>query len=125
MLEVNTALASCHFQNDGVVQPSLDFRRSLLIEFLDNKIGVYLGENRKPKRISKLLIYAHCDKCFYHGKMCDTSKKKTETKIKNQNCHNYLKCYKIPGYIVSVPRVYSFDLGAFQIINLRGKMFFS
>ena len=32
--EVNTSLASGHFQNDGVVQPSLGFQRSLEIEFL-------------------------------------------------------------------------------------------
>ena len=37
--EVNTALESGHFQNDEVVKPSLDFRRDLEIEFLENKIG--------------------------------------------------------------------------------------
>ena len=43
--EVNTALASCHFQNYGLVRPSLDFRRALEKECLENKIGVELGEN--------------------------------------------------------------------------------
>ena len=45
MLEVNIALASGHFQNDGVVQPSLDFGRDLEIEYLENTIGVELGDN--------------------------------------------------------------------------------
>ena len=44
-LEFNKALASGHFKNDGVVQPSLDFWRVLSMECLENKIGVELGEN--------------------------------------------------------------------------------
>ena len=43
VLEVNIALASGHFQNDGVVQPSLDFLRDFPIECLDNTIRVELG----------------------------------------------------------------------------------
>ena len=43
--EVNIALASGHFQNDGVVQPSLYFWRALTIECLENTIGVELGDN--------------------------------------------------------------------------------
>ena len=41
--EFNTALVSGYFQNNGVVQPSLDFWRALAIYFLENKIGVELG----------------------------------------------------------------------------------
>ena len=37
--EFHTALVSGHFQNDGVVQPSLKFRRASEIERLDNAIG--------------------------------------------------------------------------------------
>ena len=43
MLKVNTALVSGHFQNDEVVQPSLDFRRALETEGFENKTGVELG----------------------------------------------------------------------------------
>ena len=43
--EVNTALASGHFQNDGVVQPSLYFWIDLAIECHENKIGVELVDN--------------------------------------------------------------------------------
>ena len=52
--EVNTALSSGHFQNYGLVQPSLDFWRALKIYFLDNTIGVGLGGNRPPKRACKI-----------------------------------------------------------------------
>ena len=40
MSQVNTALASGHFKNDGVVQLSLDFCRALAIECLENKLGL-------------------------------------------------------------------------------------
>ena len=43
MSEVNTALASGCFQNNRVVQPSLDFWRVLEIESLENKIGFNWG----------------------------------------------------------------------------------
>ena len=39
VLEVNIDLASGHFQNGGVVQPSMDFWRDLTIECLENIIG--------------------------------------------------------------------------------------
>ena len=45
VLEVNTALASGHFQNYGAVQPSLDFRRGLAIDCLENTIGVELEDS--------------------------------------------------------------------------------
>ena len=45
MSEVNTALASGDTQNDGVVQPSLDFWRDLAIECVENTIGVEPGDN--------------------------------------------------------------------------------
>ena len=50
VLEVNTALASGHFQNYGVVQPSLDVWISLEIECLENIICIELGDNGRPKR---------------------------------------------------------------------------
>ena len=49
MSEVNTALASGHFQNDAVVQPSMNFWRVLEIECLKNTIWVELRENVQPK----------------------------------------------------------------------------
>ena len=48
--EVKTALASGHFQNYGVVQPSLDVWISLEIECLENIICIELGDNGRPKR---------------------------------------------------------------------------
>ena len=77
MSEFNTALASGHFQNDGVVQKSLDFRRALELKCLENTIGFELGENGRSKRTSKLTIYVPCEKFAvkYHGGMWDPSKK--------------------------------------------------
>ena len=60
--EVNKYLASDHFKNDGVVKPSLYFWRDLAIKCFDNKIGVELGDNERPKRTSKLPIYVPCEK---------------------------------------------------------------
>ena len=60
--EVNTALVSGRFQNDGLVQPNLDFWVYLAIECLDNTIVIELGENGIPKRTSKIPIYVPCEK---------------------------------------------------------------
>ena len=99
--EVNTALESGHFQNDGVVQPSLNFRRALAIECLENTIGVELGENGRPKRTSKIPIYVPCERITvkHHGGMRDPSKKKEKVKQKyqKQRCQNYSKCGKKTG----------------------------
>ena len=53
MLEVNTDLVSGNFENDGVLQPSMEFWRALEIECLENKIGVELGDNGWQKRAFK------------------------------------------------------------------------
>ena len=75
--EVNTALGSGHFQNYGVVQPSLYFWRDLAIYCLENTIGVELGENGRPKRNAKIPIYVRCEKITvkHHGGICDQNKK--------------------------------------------------
>ena len=77
VLEFNTALASVHFQNDGVVQTSLYFRRGLVIQCLENTIWFELGDNGRPKRYSKIPIYVPCEKITvkHHGGMWYTSNK--------------------------------------------------
>ena len=69
--ELNTALASGHFQNDGVVKPSLDFWRALLIYCLDNTIGFELWDNVQPNRTYKIPIYFPCERITvkHHGGM--------------------------------------------------------
>ena len=71
VLEVNTSLVSSHFQNDRVVQPGLDFWRALEIWCLENTAGIELGENGRPKKISRLPIYVPCEKFTvkHHGEM--------------------------------------------------------
>ena len=73
MLEVNTALAPGHFQNDGVVQPSLYFQRALAMECLENTIGVELVNNEGPNKTTKIRIYVPCVKIIvkHHGGMWD------------------------------------------------------
>ena len=73
----NTTIVSGHFQNYGVVQPSLYFWRALTIYFLENKIDFELVDNGRPKRTCKILIYDPCEKITVkrYGRMWDTSKK--------------------------------------------------
>ena len=75
---------SGHFQNGGVVQPSLDFSRELSIECLENKIGLELGDNGKTKISCKIPIYVYCENVTvkHYGRMWNPSKKmgKSETK---------------------------------------------
>ena len=78
--EVNTDLVSGHFQNDWMVQPSMHFWRALVIDFLENKILVELGDNGQPSRTSKIPMYVPCEqiKVKHHGEMWDPSKKEGE-----------------------------------------------
>ena len=82
VLEVNTALASGHFQNDGLVQPILDFQRALAIECLNNTIGAELGDNGRPNQTSKIPMYVPCEKITIkqHGGMWDL--------INRRRCYN-------------------------------------
>ena len=57
MPEVNTDPSLGHFQNDGIVQPSLDFWRYLTTYYLDNIIGVELGGIGRCKITYKIPIY--------------------------------------------------------------------
>ena len=86
VLEVNTTLASGHFQNYGVVQPSLDFWRALAIECLEKKIGVELGDNGRPNRSCKIPLYVPFEKIKvkHYGGMWYPSKKKEKVKQKYQ-----------------------------------------
>ena len=62
VLEINTAPASGHFQNDGVKQPSLDIWKYLAIYCIGNTIGVEFRDNGRPKITSKLPVYVPCKK---------------------------------------------------------------
>ena len=87
--EVNTDIASGHFKNDGVVPPSLNFWRYLAIYFLENTIGVELGDNGIPKKYSKIPV-CPCQQIIvkHYGGMWDPSKKKEIVKQKYQNQHS-------------------------------------
>ena len=88
--EVNTYIVSGHFQNDGVVQPSLDFRRYFAIECLENKIGDEFVDSGLPNNTSKIPIYVTLEKTTvkYHGGMWNPSKiwKKVKQKYLKQRC---------------------------------------
>ena len=88
VLEVNRALASGHFRNGGVVQPSMDFWRALEIDFLKNTIGVEFRENIRPKRTSRLPSCVPCDKIEvkHRGGIWYPSFKKVKSKkVQKQN----------------------------------------
>ena len=113
---------SGHFQNGGVVKPSLDFWRELSIECLDNKIGVELGYQKKPKRVCKIPIYVYCEKLqWYTMARCVIRAKKGEKG--NKNIKSAVRTIpdgvKIPGYIPIFPMVYYYDLYALNIIKFR------
>ena len=86
MSEVDTYIASVHFQKDGAVQPSLDFWRALEIYCLENKIGFELLENGKHKRTCKIALYIPCRKITvkHHGRMRDPCLKKEKVKKKSK-----------------------------------------
>ena len=88
-------MASGHFQNDGVVQPSLYFWRALTIECLENTIGVELGDNGWPKRACKIPVYVPWEKTTvkHCGRMLGQSKKKgkSETKVSKAALSELLK----------------------------------
>ena len=115
--KVNTALMSGHFQNSGVVQPSLYFQIYLAIKCLDNTIGVELMDIILPKRTSKIPIYVPCEKIKlkHHGRMWDLRKEKWNKwnrNIKGRSFRTIKNVVKIPGYIVSVQRIYSCAMDA-------------
>ena len=92
------------------MQPSLDFWRDLENKCLENKIGVELEKNVRPKQNSKIPIYLPDEKITvkHHDRMWDPSKKKGKVKHRHQKqrCKNYSNSLKITGSIVRVIRVY-------------------
>ena len=89
---------SGHFQNDGVVQTSLDVWRYLAIEWIENTIAVEFGENGQSNGTYRIPIYVPCEKITLkqHDGMWNPSKKRKRVKQKyqKQSCHKYSKCGK-------------------------------
>ena len=74
-------------------------------------------------RNPKLPIYEPSEKStveLYGGMWNPRKMVKVRQKYQKHHCQNYSKCGKTSGYIVSVPRVFSYDLDALPIIKLRG-----
>ena len=84
--EVNTYLASDHFQNDGVVQPHMDFRRYLSTQCVENTSWIVLGHNGQYKISCKVPLYTPCEKntVKHYGRMQDTSLKKGKSETDKQ-----------------------------------------
>ena len=47
-MEANTALASVHLENGGNIMPTLDFRRQLTLQCMENTIGKEPGDIGRP-----------------------------------------------------------------------------
>ena len=96
---LNTALAEGHMQKGGEVTPTLEFRRALAQECLENKIGVEEGVAGRPRRsctvptsiACKLVTVAH-----HRGAWDATAKKfkRTHQKYQKTRCKNFLQCKK-------------------------------
>lgn len=100
---VNANLAHGHFQNNGEVVPTLQFRRQLAQELLDNTIGredMDHDEDGRPirscrmtrARVPCLLVTLK----HYQGTYNAHKKKfhKVKQKYQKQRCLNYSVCYK-------------------------------
>ena len=113
---------SGHFQNGGVVKPSLDFWRELSIECLDNKIGVELGYNKKLKEFVKFQ-YTSIVRKLQWNTMAGCAIRSKKGKKGNKNIKSAVRTIpdgvKIPGSILIFPMVYYYDIYALNIIKFR------
>ena len=114
-----------HFQNGGVLQPSLDFRRGLSKECLENTVGLEPGGIRQPQRGCTLPSGLECQlvSVIHYCGMWDggskTNGKKPSRNIKS-NAARRTPIAKIgPGHIANSSRVYLYALDYSQIINWR------
>ena len=76
--EVNTALASGHFQNGGDIMPTLDFWRQLVIKCMEDTIGTDPGDIGRPMWacIRPKIVEFHMEKVpNYRGKCLPSEKK--------------------------------------------------
>jgi hypothetical protein len=98
--EGNTALASGHLQNGGVLLPTLEFRRALAKECLENTIGMEEGDTGRPRRNTTMSTRVECEQItvkHYCGMWDSSSKKwkKTRQKYQKQRCTNQSNCKKM------------------------------
>jgi hypothetical protein len=100
-LEVNTALASGHMQKGGgVLLPTLEFRRALAKECMENTIGIEEGDIGRPIRQLTMPIPVQCQMITvkHFCGMWDSSGnkwKKTRQKYQKQRCTNHTICKKM------------------------------
>jgi hypothetical protein len=98
--EVNAALASGHLQHGGNLLPSLEFRRALAKECLENTIGIDEGDIGRPRRHLAMPTRVECEMVtvkHFCGMWDSSSKKwkKTRQKYQKQRCSNHSNCNKM------------------------------
>ena len=122
--EFNAALAMGHFQNGGVLQPSLDFRRGLAKECLENTIRLEPGDIGRPQRGCTIPAGLECQlvSVSHYCGMWDGGFKKCKKSSRNikSNAARRTPIAKIgPGHIANSQRDYFCALDASQIIKWR------
>ena len=98
--EVNTALTLGHMQKGGVLLPTLEFRRALAKECMENTIGMEEGDTGRPRRHLTMNIPVQCHMITvkHFCGMWDSSAKKwkkTLQKYQKQRCTNHGTCKKM------------------------------
>ena len=86
--EVNTALADGHFHKGGKLIPTLQFRRKLAHEMMENNIGGYTVDSGRPRRTicTPYIVFCTLFKVKKHEGSYDRKAKKS--KKSNRNIKN-------------------------------------
>ena len=123
MTEVNTALASGHFQNGVDIMPTLAFRRQLAIQCMENAIGTEPGDIGRPVRACRRPQIVECklEKVpNYSGKWWLPNEKNSKYPSRNirSNAAKTIQNAGIePGFIAYATEECLYALGAPQIIR--------
>jgi hypothetical protein len=97
--EVNAALADGHFRRNGIPLPSLEFRKALAKEMLENTVGINVDDTGLPRRSTRAPIRVPCapvKQKHYFGRYNKSTKKFeiTKQKYQKQRCSNRPECPK-------------------------------
>ena len=95
--EVNAALAAGHMQNNGNVTPTLEFRRALAKEMLENTIGLEDSDRGRPARSCTFPARLPCELVsvtHFCGAWdgATTQFKKASQKYQKHRCRNFSVC---------------------------------
>ena len=117
--EVNTALASGHFQNGGNIMLTLDFWRQLVLQCMENTIGTDPGSVGRPIRAcrrAQIVEYKPDNIPNYRGKWL-ASEKNPSRNIRSSAARTILNASIGPGLIAYATEEFFYNLGNSSIIR--------